>query len=140
MKSLSFIRISAMVVVGSALATLAGCTDINYPNGGYGGYGSSYGGYDNSYNDYDRHRDWEHDRHERHERREMDRERDRLEDERRRLEAEREAARRQPPPARREEWHCPPGSHPSTHRCTKEERKRGCKDWGGPNGQGCSNF
>lgn len=42
-----------------------------------------------------------------------------------------------PPPA----LHCPPGTHPSTHRCTKEERRnKGCRDYGGPNGTGCSNF
>ena len=47
---------------------------------------------------------------------------------------------RPPPPPPTPALHCPPGTHPSTHRCTKEERRRGCKDYGGPNGQGCSNF
>jgi hypothetical protein len=44
------------------------------------------------------------------------------------------------PPPPQQTLHCPPGTHPSTHRCTQEERHRGCKDYGGPNGQGCSNF
>jgi len=70
-------------------------------------------------------------------------ERKRLEDERRRLEEERaqldrqKAAAAAQPPLR-----CPPGSHPSTHRCTKAERKKGCKDYAANDGtgRGCSNF
>jgi hypothetical protein len=45
--------------------------------------------------------------------------------------------RREPPPLV-----CPPGTHPSTRRCTKEERRKGCKDYGANDGtgRGCSNF
>jgi hypothetical protein len=39
-----------------------------------------------------------------------------------------------------EELRCPPGTRPSTHRCTKAERKKGCRDYGAPDGRGCSNF
>lgn len=88
-----------------------------------------YGGHDD-YEDRDRGYDRE--------RRDLERERDRLEAERQQLEREKAAAS-QPKIA---PLNCPPGTHPSTHRCTKEERKRGCKDYGANDGtgRGCSNF
>ena len=45
--------------------------------------------------------------------------------------------RREPAPL-----NCPPGTRPNNHRCTAEERRRGCKDYGANDGtgRGCSNF
>ncbi|MBX7143146.1 MAG: hypothetical protein K1X79_01725 [Oligoflexia bacterium] len=133
------------------LASFSGCAELNYPNDSYG-----YGGYSDPYYDHDRYDhhdryDRERDRWNDREKHRLDRERHELEEERRRLEEERERQERekherpqhdfsppQPPP--QDQLHCPPGTHPSTHRCTKEERKRGCKDYGAGDGRGCSNF
>ena len=79
------------------------------------------------------------------------RERERLEEERRRLERERERLERErerqdsyrpppPPPQARPPAHydrCPAGFTPSEDKCSKEERKRGCKDIRMPSGLGC---
>jgi hypothetical protein len=107
----------------------------SYGNGGYYGGGPYYGSGPNyggsSY--YDR------------------RERERLEEERRRLERERERLERErdrqnsyrpppPPPAPRPPAsydRCPAGFSPSENKCSKEERKRGCKDIRMPSGLGC---
>jgi Protein of unknown function (DUF3011) len=42
---------------------------------------------------------------------------------------------RDPAPAREQ---CPPGFEPGNHRCTQEERRRGCKDMRMPGGTTCS--
>lgn len=94
-----------------------------YSKGGYNGHNHhGYGGYgdDSGYN---------------HEREELERERERLAAERARLEREKATPQIAP-------LNCPPGTHPSTHRCTKAERKKGCKDYGANDGtgRGCSNF
>lgn len=109
---------------------LTSCADLN--NGPYGG-----GGYGNDpyrggsrYDDYDRHEDWRRER----ERRELDRERDRLDDERRRLEEERRRSAATPPP---QQERCPAGFSPSEHKCSSDERRRGCKDMRMPGGLGC---
>lgn len=155
MKAPSIARKALLVASVLGPVLFAGCTDLNYPSqpyhGGYnsGGYnnGGGYngGGYNSGYNDSYSGNDYKHRHHEEHEleheREKAEDERRRAEEERHRLEAEREALRHQsPPPPPRQELHCPPGTHPSTHRCTSEERRRGCKDYGAGNGQGCSNF
>lgn len=128
---------------------ISGCAELNYPQDTYGSQG--YGGYSDPYYDHDRY-DWEHERWKDREHKRLERERDRIEEERRRLEEERERLEKErqrpphdfspPPPPPQDQLRCPPGTHPSTHRCTKEERKRGCKDYGANDGtgRGCSNF
>lgn len=137
------ISLFCLVCICAGALTFAGCADLaagNYPyDGGYRDpyYGSPY--YGNDRYEYERER----------ERRRLARERDRIHDERERLQDERERLERErqeaarnvpPPPPPQAQLRCPPGTRPSTHRCTKEERKRGCKDYGAGNGLGCSNF
>jgi hypothetical protein len=131
------------------ISALGGCTQLNDPYDPYYGnpapsrpYGGGYYGGDPYYGSgpaygsssyYDR------------------RERERLEEERRRLERERERLERErdrqdayrpppPPPAPRPPANydrCPAGFSPSEDKCSKEERKRGCKDIRMPSGLGC---
>lgn len=130
-----------------AVSAFAGCGPLNEPydpyygsppparpygGGYYGGdpyYGSGpyYGG--GSYSD-------------RRERQRLEEERRRLERERERLERERErqdSYRPPPPPPRPPAQYdrCPAGFSPSENKCSKEERKRGCKDIRMPSGLGC---
>lgn len=128
-----------------ATLSLAGCGGVHYSDPQYD-HRRPY--YENSHRyEYEDRRDWERERWHDKKREKYDRERDRLaeerreiERERRRLEEERERRERHPKPTPVPELRCPPGTRPSTHRCTKEERKRGCKDYGAPDGRGCSNF
>lgn len=134
--------LSALGFLG--VITLTGCAELlNDPNGYGGGYGGGYGApppyyggqqpyygggyYDNGY--YGR------------ERRELERERERLEDERERLERERQRERQPqyspPPPPRPAPERCPPGFSPSEQKCSREERRRGCRDMRLPGGLGC---
>jgi hypothetical protein len=137
MNASRIVRFSPAIIGLAAVAMLLGCDTFNGPPSpyGYGGYGAPpppppY------YGDYERQREWEHQRHEQHE---LNEEREHLDEERRQLDAQRNQPP-PPPPHQSQTLHCPPGTHPSTHRCTNEERKRGCKDYGAANGQGCSNF
>ena len=124
-----------------AVSLLAGCADLNSPyNSGYGNnypppyYGGNSGYYGNNYPPTYNNND-------RRERRELERERERLEEERQRLENERERhntpppppAYRPPPPQER----CPSGFSPSEQKCSREERKHGCRDMRLPGGLGC---
>jgi hypothetical protein len=124
------------VIFTAILFVLGGCGPI-YPSNSPSYNGG--GGYDPYYerDRYERKHDWERERREEHEREELAREHQRHEDERRHWDNDRVKPAPPPPPAK---LNCPAGTHPSTHRCTNEERKRGCKDYGGTNGQGCSNF
>lgn len=127
----------------AAVLMLAGCAPTSYDSGPYyPPYDSGY--YRPGYYDDDRYDRWRERREwEEHERREHDRERsDHDRDRDRYHDRDREPMKPPPPPPPppREELRCPPGTHESTHRCTAEERKRGCKDYGGPAGRGCSNF
>jgi len=146
MKNLLGHTLSLSVV---AVSALSGCGPLNdpydpyysnqpparpYGGGYYGGdpyYGSApyYGG--TSYQDR--------------------RERERLEEERRRIERERERLERErerqdmyrppaPPPAPRPPANyerCPAGFSPSEIKCSKEERRNGCKDIRMSSGLGC---
>ena len=94
-------------------------------------------GYDESdgYDDYDRHDSYDRDEYNR-DRRELDRERERLDEERDRLREERRRLEREeerPTPDS-----CPSGFHPGNHRCSNEDRKRGCKDMRRPSGLTCN--
>ncbi len=128
------IKILSKPVIVSLLCVLTGCAELNTPYSG--GYRNDpyYGGGGGYRDDYGRHEDWKRDR----ERRELDRERDRLEDERRRLEEERRKQANQSAvwgqPAQER---CPSGFTPSENKCSKEERRRGCKDMRLPGGLGC---
>ena len=89
--------------------------------------------YDSDYYRRERRDDRERDR------REMARERERLEHERRKFEHERSRNQehdRRPPPPRVES--CPSGFHPGGHRCSKADRRRGCKDMKMPGGTTCN--
>ena len=121
---------SKLTLILCLAASLVGCADLNSGPYGGGGYNNDpyYGG--SRYDDYERREDWRRDR----ERRELDRERERLEEERRRLEDDR---RRAPTPAPHVLERCPSGFSPSEQKCSKEERKRGCKDMRLPSGLGC---
>ena len=138
-------RVLVLSVV--AVSALSGCGPLNDPYDPYYGnqpparpYGGGYYGGDPYYgsgpyyggsSSYDR------------------RERERLEEERRRLERERERLERErdrqdsyrppPPPPRPPAQYdrCPAGFSPSEDKCSKEERKRGCKDIRMPSGLGC---
>jgi len=75
------------------------------------------------------------------EQRELERERLRLQDERERLESERrlnESRGRFAPEKAPAAETCPQGFHPGTHRCSPEDRKRGCKDMKMPGGTTCN--
>ena len=119
------------------VSLLSACVPGQYGSGGYnnGGYYGS--GYDDDYY-YDRERERLKD-----ERRDTRRERERLEEERERLERERERREREesrrppPPPPVRIQERCPSGFTPSENKCSREERKRGCKDMRLPGGLGC---
>jgi hypothetical protein len=137
----------SLLLVLLAASALGGCAQLNdpydpyygsqppprpYGGGYYGGdpyYGSGpyYGG--SPYSD-------------RRERERLEEERRRLERERERLERERErqdSYRPPPPPARPPASYdrCPAGFTPSEDKCSREERKRGCKDIRMPSGLGC---
>ena len=124
------------LVLSAGCAFFSGCAELDpgyggngYPYGNSGGYGSGgYGSYDDRHRDRNRY-EYERDRAE-DERRRLEWERRRLEDERRRLEDERRHDHYNspppPPPPRQEQ--CPSGFHPTSRNCTKDERKRGCKD------------
>ncbi|WKZ57263.1 MAG: hypothetical protein QY326_00965 [Bdellovibrionota bacterium] len=124
------------------LLSMAGCAELGTPYSSGGTYGGgSYGGYQDPYYSGSRYDDYYYREKERtrDERRELERERERLEEERERLEEERrrarEAARRPPPPP--PQPRCESGWRPSDHKCSSEERKRGCKDMRLPSGQLC---
>ena len=69
----------------------------------------------------------------RRERRKLEQEREKLKEEREQLQDEREQnIRRQPVES------CPSGFHPGSHRCTAEDRKRGCKDMRMQGGTTCN--
>jgi hypothetical protein len=149
LKHMSANRIRNLLIVLVASSNVVGCAGLNdpydpyYGSGGGGPYGGGgyygrdpyyggpgYGGA--SYQDR--------------------RERERLEEERRRLERERERLERErerqdsyrPPPPPPPQYRppaqydrCPAGFSPSENKCSKEERKRGCKDIRMPSGLGC---
>lgn len=97
-----------------------------YPNYDRDGYG-----YDDYDRGYDRQRDVDR------ERADLERERRRLDYERGILDAQRDQQRDEySKPAKVVET-CPPGFSPSEQKCSKEERKRGCKDMRLPGGLGC---
>ncbi len=120
-----------------SIVTLFGCVplDSSYNNGGSygGGYGnqSGYGyGYDNDYYE-ERERERLRD-----ERREIERDRERLEREQEKLERQRQREREaqsRPPPQEQ----CPSGFHPRERSCSKDERKKGCRDIRLNSGMGC---
>lgn len=117
--------------------TIVGCAEFSNPGSYGGGYGS--GGYNDPYYDYDRdeyYRERERDRI-RDEQKDLDRERRKLDRERDELERQRERASRPPPPPPPPVERCPSGFSPSERKCSKEERKRGCKDMRLPGGLGC---
>jgi hypothetical protein len=147
MKEYKSVQIAALKVVAICLLICTSCARPGYgPNSQP--YNQSYnqphsqsyngGYYDPNYDRarYESRRDWNRQQRDEAARQEMYRERTRLEAQRRRLESERHTPARQSS----SRFVCPPGTHLSTHRCTDQERKRGCKDYGGPNGQGCTNF
>lgn len=124
-----------------SLLLVAGCTNTNYPYTPGTGYNDPYR-YDDSYNYRDR--DHYHDSYERRrareERRRLEAERQRLEAERRRLEeARRKKKKHSKPHIKPKKETCPPGFRPSERKCTKKERKHGCKDIRLPGGLGCVN-
>ena len=124
-----------------------GCTELNsgYPSS-YGGYSS--GGYSGGYrdpyyrgDDYYAYRERERIRREQ---RELDEERDRLHRERDYLERQKRKNKSKPPvfsrvPVKKPD-RCPSGFFPSEQKCTKKERKRGCKDMRTPGGMGCKSL
>ena len=144
MKNSKLIKSVTSVCVCVLAGLVAGCAQLNDPNGygynqpsyGYGGQPGYYGGspyYGGGYGypppgTYDRR-----------ERERLERERERLEDERRRLEEERRRQQQQPPPVYRppREERCPAGFSPSEQKCSREERQRGCRDMRLPGGLGC---
>ena len=145
MNSKKLLTLGFSLALPFAAVFAGGCVDLNSANRPYdSGYGN-YGGYGDPYYGRDRHHDWDR---ERRDREKWERRNDRWEQERRRHDEDRkhDDHHRAPPPppppmpTRVPELRCPPGTHPSTHRCTKEERKRGCKDYGAGDGRGCSNF
>jgi len=146
MKKLISICKNAGLVAGlTSAAFLVGCIDPNassYPPSSYpNSYGTGYGsgsGYGSGYSDpyYRERRDIDRDRRQAdRERRDIEIERQRVESERRRIEEER-ARQYTPPPPRRQES-CPSGFSPSENKCSREERKRGCRDMRLPGGLGC---
>ena len=140
-------RISNLLIVLVASMTFVGCAGLNDPYDPYYGSGSGgpYGGggygrdpyYGGGYYGGTSYQDR--------------RERERLEEERRRLERERERLEREreqqdyyrpppPPPQQRppaQYERCPAGFTPSENKCSKEERKHGCKDIRMSSGLGC---
>lgn len=95
-------------------------------------------GYDDY--EYDRRNDYQRERTQE-ERWKIERERDRLSDERADLEQQRRDIERQkrelataPAPVAER---CPSGFSPSEQKCSREERRRGCKDMRLPGGLGC---
>ena len=140
--------LSRSVTFGALLLGI-GCADMNspyypssnYPSSSYpsGGYNDPYygGGYNDRYDDR-RDRDRERDRREREE---LENERRRIDEERRRLAEERDRNQHRPqvvplpPPPQRE--HCPSGFQETNDKCSKEERKRGCRDIKMPGGTRC---
>ena len=133
----NFIKVIFSLVV---LPSLFSCTGLNsgYPSSG--GYG---GGYSDPYypnNDYYAYRERERIRREQ---RELDEERDRLRRERDHIERQKRNRRPLPPvysrvPAPKPKpERCPNGYYPSEQKCTKKERKHGCKDMRTPGGLGC---
>jgi len=121
-----------LLTAGLVGVGLLGCAELNDP---YNSGGSRDPYYDRGgYRDDDYRRiNWERTREER---RELERERERVEHERRRLEEERNRVYIPPAPSRHDE-HCPPGFSPSERKCTKDERKRGCRDVRTSSGLGC---
>jgi hypothetical protein len=134
-----------------AASAFSGCSQLNDPYDPYYGsqpparpYGGGYYGGDPYYNSGPYYGGSTYsDRRERErleeERRRLERERDRLERERERQESYRPPP---PPPAARPPAsydRCPAGFSPSENKCSKEERKQGCKDIRMPSGLGCVN-
>lgn len=70
------------------------------------------------------------------ERERLESEEERLREERRELERERERLSQEN--ARASEERCPPGFVPGNHRCSDDERRRGCKDMRMPGGTTCN--
>lgn len=66
----------------------------------------------------------------------LEREEERLREERREIERERERLHQES--ARATEERCPPGFVPGNHRCSDDERRRGCKDMRMPGGTTCN--
>lgn len=135
----------AILGLGLGSGTI-GC-DPNGPfNGnGPGGYNDPYYGNNNGNgyaNGFDPRNDRERNRIER-DRRRLDQERDQIENDRDRLARERNEQQRQQQwqqeqqarPPRQES--CPSGFSPSENKCSREERRRGCKDMRLPSGLGC---
>lgn len=122
-----------------ALILSAGCAE--FANSGGGPSSGRYNSYPNSYpnNSYNSGRDYRYERELDREREELDRERQELEEERRRINQERKRAT--PPPAPQPPTpppeRCPAGFSPSENKCSKAERREGCKDIRLPGGLGC---
>lgn len=142
MKKLNLSSKFAHLVIGaSGVVILAGCIDPNagnYPPSYPSSYGTGYGS-GSSYGDpyYRERRDLDHERRQAdRERRDLENERMRVENERRRIEEERARQYSPPPPPRRQES-CPSGFSPSENKCSREERRRGCRDMRLPGGLGC---
>jgi hypothetical protein len=124
---------------------LTGCAELLDPNYGYGGnpYGNGYsgngyngggygnGGYYDPYYNNNRRREQRLNQEEE----ELREERRRIDAQRRQVEAQREAQSYSPPPQQRER--CPSGFSPSENKCSKAERRNGCRDMRLPGGLGC---
>lgn len=125
-KSLKITLFSLLLIL-----TISACDP--YYNGGYNSpppyYGNSGYNYDNDY--YSR-REAEKARNERYR---LEKERDRLEDERRRYEDQRHNQPVYNPPVQRQP-DCPSGFYKGA-KCSNDERRRGCRDLRGPNGDSC---
>jgi len=127
-------------VLGLTIINLLSCADLNNSYPSSGGYRDPYYGRQ-TYRDNDYYRD----KRIRREERELERERDRLEDERRELERERSRSERRERRSHSSGEHaspprevgCPSGFYPSDKKCTKDERKHGCKDLRNSAGQLC---
>ena len=127
-----------LFALSSCVGAGAGAGVTPYPIGGYDPYyrGSNYDDY------YERRRRREYYS----ERRELEKERRQLEKERERLERERERNYKEkkkappvyaPPKKTPVRERCPAGFSPSERKCTKKERRKGCKDLRMPGGLGC---
>lgn len=124
-----------------SIFTLSGCVDLDdayrspSSQGRYDDYRRD--GYNDRRNDWDRNSTRDERYRLEQERERAEAERRRLEDERRRAEEERRRDSWRPPPQVRVEEHCPSGFSPSEQKCSKEERRRGCRDMRLPGGLGC---
>lgn len=141
----SLIWVPAIVIITGLISCMPMGNSSSYPGGYSSGYGYPYGGYPRpTYEDYERRRDRERHHEWENEQREWERHRDEQYRERHPGGVDpgtnRPSQVATPPPSPpKVENHCPPGFVEGHHRCTDSERRRGCKDIGGPNGFGCNN-